>query len=115
MKMIIAIIQPTKLSALREALVKIGVERMTVCDAQGFARQRGHTEHYRGVEYKTDLLRKIALEIAVNDDFLDRTVDTIVSVARTGPDGNIGDGKIFVLPLEHVTRIGGTATGPGAI
>ena len=114
-KMIIAIIQPTKLSALREALVKIGVERMTVCDAQGFARQRGHTEYYRGVEYKTHLLRKIALEIAVNDDFLDRTIDTIVSVARTGPEGNIGDGKIFVLPLEHVTRIGGVTTGPGAV
>lgn len=115
MKMIIAIIQPTKLSALREALVKIGVERMTVCDAQGYGRQLGHTESYRGVEYKTHLLRKIALEIAVNDDFLDRTIETIESVARTGPEGNIGDGKIFVLPLEHVTRIGGVATGPGAV
>ena len=114
-KMIIAIIQPTKLSALREALVKIGVERMTVCDAQGYGRQLGHTESYRGVEYKTNLLRKIALEIAVNDDFLDRTIETIESVARTGPEGNIGDGKIFVLPLEHVTRIGGVATGPGAV
>ncbi|MHB0959057.1 MAG: P-II family nitrogen regulator [Pirellulaceae bacterium] len=115
MKMIIAIIQPTKLSALREALVKIGVERMTVCDAQGYGRQRGQTEYYRGVEYKTYLLRKIALEIAVNDDFLERTIDTIVSIARTGPEGNIGDGKIFVLPLDHVTRIGGVATGPGAV
>jgi nitrogen regulatory protein P-II 1 len=114
-KMIIAIIQPTKLSALREALLKIGVERMTVCDAQGFGRQLGHTETYRGVEYKTHLLRKIALEIAVNDDFLDRTLATIESVARTGPEGNIGDGKIFVLPLDHVTRIGGVATGPGAV
>lgn len=115
MKMIIAIIQPTKLSAVREALVKIGVERMTVCDAQGFGRQLGHTEVYRGVEYKTHLLRKIALEIAVNDDFLDRTIDTIMSVARTGVEGNIGDGKIFVLPLDEVTRIGGLATGPEAV
>ncbi len=115
MKMIIAIIQPTKLNALREALVKIGVERMTVCDAQGYGRQRGHTEYYRGVEYKTHLLRKIALEIAVNDDFLERTIDTIVNVARTGPEGNIGDGKIFVLPLDHVTRIGGVTIGPGAV
>ncbi len=81
MKMIIAIIQPTKLGAVREALIKIGVERMTVCDSQGFGRQRGHTEFYRGVEYKTHLLRKIALEIAVNDDFLDRTIDTIMNIA----------------------------------
>ena len=88
---------------------------MTVCDAQGFGAQRGHTEFYRGVEYKTHLLRKIALEIAVNDDFLDRTIDTIVTVARTGPDGNIGDGKIFVLPLDSVTRIGGVTTGPEAV
>ena len=115
MKMIIAIIQPTKLAAVREALEKIGVERMTVCDAQGFGRQRGHTEYYRGVEYKTHLLRKVELEIAVNDDFVDRTIETIVSVARTGAEGNIGDGKIFVLPLEEVTRIGGTATGPEAV
>ena len=115
MKMIIAIIQPTKLRAVREALNKIGVERMTVCDAQGFGRQRGHTELYRGVEYKTHLLRKIALEIAVNDDFISRTVDTISSVARTGPDGNIGDGKIFILPLDGVTRIGGITTGPEAV
>jgi nitrogen regulatory protein P-II 2 len=114
-KMIIAIIQPTRLSALREALVKIGVERMTVCDAQGFGQQRGHTEHYRGVEYTTHLLRKIVLEIAVNDDFLDRTIDTIVNVSRSGADGNIGDGKIFVLPLDEVTRIGGVATGPDAV
>lgn len=115
MKMLIAIIQPTKLSAVREALLKIGVERMTVCDAQGFGQQRGHTEFYRGVEYKTHLLRKIALEIAVNEDFLERTIDTIMSVSRTGADGNIGDGKIFVLPLDEVTRIGGPATGPEAV
>lgn len=115
MKMIFAVIQPTKLAALREALVRVGVERMTVCDGQGFACPRGPGEHYRGVEYKTSLLRKIVLEIAVNDDFLERTLDTIASVARTGPDGNSGDGKVFVLPLEHVTRIGGVATGPGAV
>lgn len=115
MKLIIAIIQPTKLSAVREALAKIGVERMTVCDAQGFGRQLGHTEQYRGVEYKTNLLRKIALEIAVNDDFLERTLDTITSVARTGPEGNIGDGKIIVTPLDNVIRIGGVASGPEAV
>lgn len=115
MKLILAIIQPTKLQPLQEALAKIGVERMTICDAQGFARQRGQTELYRGVEYKTHLLRKIALEIAVNDDFLERTVGTIVNVARTGPDGNIGDGKIFVLPMEDVRQIGGKSRGPEAI
>ncbi len=115
MKMVIAIIQPTKLNAVREALVKIGVERMTVCDAQGFGRQRGHTELYRGVEYKTHLLRKVTLEIAVNDDFLEATIEKLSQVARTGPDGNIGDGKILVLPLDGVTRIGGVTTGPEAV
>ena len=73
---------------MREALAKIGVTRMTVCDAQGFGRQRGQTEYYRGNEYKTNLLRKIALEIVVNEDFLDRTVETWSSVARTGPEGH---------------------------
>lgn len=115
MKLVVAIIQPTKLKPVQEALAKVGVERMTVCDAQGFGRQKGHTERYRGVEYKTQLLRKITLEIAVNDDFLDRTVETIISVARTGPEGNLGDGKIFVLPMEQAIQIGGVERGPGAI
>lgn len=115
MKFLIAIIQPPKLTAVRDALTKIGVERMTVCDAQGYGRQRGRTELYRGHEYKTNLLRKVALEIAVNDDFLERAVDTITSVARTGPDGNIGDGKIFVLPAEDVIQIGEDVRGPEAV
>ena len=115
MKLIIALIQPTKLQAVLEALARIGVERMTVCDAHGYGRQRGQTELYRGVEYQTNLLRKTALEIAVNDDFLDRTLDTIVEVARTGPEGNIGDGKIFVLPMDDAWQIGGVAHGPEAI
>jgi len=115
MKLVVAIIQPTKLQAVQEALVKVGVERMTVCDSQGFGRQKGRTETYRGVEYKTHLLRKIALEIAVNDDFLERTLDTIINVARTGPEGNIGDGKIFVLPMEQAIQVGGRERGPGAI
>ena len=92
MKLLIAVIQPTKLNAVREALNKIEVTRMTICDAQGFARQRGQTEMYRGHEYKTHLLRKIAIEIVVNDDFLDRTVDAIMNVARTGGDGQGDDG-----------------------
>jgi nitrogen regulatory protein P-II 1 len=70
---------------------------------------------YRGVEYKTRLLRKIALEIAVNDDFVERTVETIINTARTGPEGNIGDGKIFVLPIDEARQIGGGVSGPEAI
>lgn len=115
MKLVVAVIQPPKLQAVREALTRIGVERMTVCDAQGYGRQRGQTAQYRGVEYTVNLLRKVALEIVVNDDFLDRTVETIERIARTGPEGNIGDGKIFVLPVEQVYRIDGEVTGPEAV
>ena len=115
MKLVMAIIQPTKLQAVREALVRIGVERMTVCDAQGYGRQRGQTERYRGIEYKTHLLRKIALEIVVNDDFLDRTIETIEQVARTGSEGNIGDGKIFVMPACEAITIDRGERGPGAV
>jgi nitrogen regulatory protein PII len=115
MKFIIAIIQPTKLNAVREALNNIAVTRMTVCDAQGYARQRGQTEMYRGHEYKTQLLRKIALEIMVNDDFLERTVNTLIETARTSPEGNIGDGKIFVLPAEETIQLFGEVKGPEAV
>lgn len=115
MKMVVAVIQPTKLTAVREALEKIGVTRMTVCDAQGFGQQRGQTEYYRGNEYRTNLLRKVALEITVNDDFLERTVDTVTSVARTGPQGTIGDGKIFVMPAETAIDIATAARGPEAV
>ena len=115
MKLVIAIIQPTKLNAVREALEKIEVTRLTICDAQGFGRQRGRTEMYRGHEYTTMLLRKVALEIVVNDDFLDRTVNTIINVARTGPEGNIGDGKIFILPALEAIQIDDGAHGPGAV
>ncbi len=115
MRMVIAIIQPTKLSAVREALTKIGVTRMTVCDAQGYGRQRGQTQIYRGNEYKTNLLRKIALEIVVNEDFLDRTVETLTNVARTGKEGIIGDGKIFVLPSDQTIDISNGMRGPEAV
>jgi len=114
-KLVLAIIQPTKLSAVREALEKVEVARMTVCDAQGFGRQRGRTEMYRGHEYATTLLRKVALEIVVNDDFLERTVETIVATARTGPEGTIGDGKIFILPADEAVQIDDAARGPGAV
>ena len=115
MKLIVAIIQPPKLSAVQGALAKVGVERMTVCDAQGFARQLGQTEFYRGLEHQVQFLRKIALEIVVNDDFLDRAIETIEAVARTGPEGNIGDGKIWVVPLAEAYQIGGFSQGPEAV
>jgi nitrogen regulatory protein PII len=114
-KLVIAIIQPTKLSAVREALEKIEVARLTICDAQGFGRQRGRTEMYRGHEYTTTLLRKVALEIMVNDDFLERTLDAIVQTARTGPEGTIGDGKIFILPAEQAIQIDDGVRGLGAV
>ena len=100
---------------MREALEKIEVARMTVCDAQGFARQRGRTEMYRGHEYTTRMLRKVVLEIVVNDDFLERTVITIASAARTGPEGTIGDGKIFILPAEQAVQVSDGFRGPGAV
>jgi nitrogen regulatory protein P-II 2 len=114
-KLVIAIIQPTKLKAVRDALEKIEVTRLTITDAQGFGRQRGRTEMYRGHEYTTTLLRKVALEIVVNDDFLDRTLNTIISVARTGPEGTIGDGKIFVLPALDAIQLSEGQRGPGAV
>ena len=115
MKLLIAIIRPTKLEAVREALRVVGVERLTVCDAHGYGRQRGQTETYRGVEYSVNLLRKVVLEIVVNDDFVDRTIDTIERVARTGLEGNIGDGKMFQIPVLETIRIGETVTGPEAV
>lgn len=115
MKLIIAVIQPTKLEVVQQALRRIGVTRLTVTDAMGFARQRGQTETYRGNEYATNLLRKIAIEIAVNDDFLERTVECLTQVCRMTPAGNIGDGKIFVLPVERAIQISDGRSGPGAI
>lgn len=115
MKLLLAIIQPTKLHAVRDALSQVGVERMTVCDAQGYGRQRGQTATYRGLEYQVNMLRKISLEIWVNDDFVDRTIDTLLRVARTGTEGSIGDGKIFILPTDEAITIDGSSRGPGAV
>lgn len=115
MRLVLAIIRPTKLNAVREALSKVGVKRMTVCDAQGFGRQRGQTAMYRGNEYKTNLLRKIVLEIVVNEDFLERTIDTIIGIARSGPVGDIGDGKVFVLPLVEAISLSDGSHGPSAV
>ena len=105
MKLIIAIIQPSKLEDVKASLTDVEVFRLTVVDCQGFGRQRGQTEMYRGREFTVNLLRKVQLQIAVNDDFVDRTVEAIMSAGRSGEQGEIGDGKIFVLPLEDCIRI----------
>ncbi len=115
MKMIWAVIQPTKLNATIRALHKVGVTRLTVCDAMGYARQRGQIETYRGREYQTNLLRKVQLEIVVNDDFLDRTLACIEEYARTSAEGHIGDGKIFVVSVDDAIRTDDGQRGIGAV
>lgn len=104
MKYIIAIIQPQKLDAVREALGHTGVTGVTVSDVQGYGRQKGHTEVYRGHEYTVNFVRKVKLEIACDDDLSDKVVEAISASGKTG-GGKIGDGKIFVLDLADATRI----------
>lgn len=115
MKMIEAIIQPSKLEAVKQALSEVEVVRLTISDVQGFGRQKGHVEIYRGHEYTVNLLRKVKLQIAVNDEFVERTVQAIIKAARTGEEGKVGDGKIFILPLEDCIRIRTGERGPDAI
>ena len=105
MKLIIAVIQPSKLEDVKQALSDVQVVRLTIMDVQGFGRQKGQTEIYRGREITVNLLRKVQLQIAVNDDFVEPTVNAILQGGRTGDTGQIGDGKIFVLPLEDCIRI----------
>lgn len=105
MKLIVAIIQPNRLEAVKQALADVEVFRLTVMDVQGFGRQRGHTEVYRGHEFAVNLVRKVQLMIGVNDEFLQPTIDAIIKGGRTGPTGELGDGKIFILPLEDCIRI----------
>ena len=102
MKLITVVIKPFKLDDVREALSEIGVKGLTVTEVKGFGRQKGHTELYRGAEYVVDFLPKVKLEIAVADEQVDRVVEAITKSAHTG---KIGDGKIFVLPLEQIIRI----------
>lgn len=102
MKLIIAIIKPFKLEEVKDALAEIGIEGMTVTEVKGFGRQKGHTEIYRGSEYTVDFLPKVKIEIVVTDELKDKVVDTIVKAAKTG---KIGDGKVFVAPIEEVVRI----------
>ena len=102
MKLIMAIVKPFKLDDVREALVAAGVEGLTVSEVKGYGRQKGQTEIYRGAEYQVNFLPKIKIEVAVADAQVDRTIDAITAAAKTG---QIGDGKIFVLSLEHAVRI----------
>ena len=112
MKKIEAIIKPFKLDEVKEALQEVGVQGITVTEAKGFGRQKGHTELYRGAEYVVDFLPKVKIEIVVDDARLDASVDAIQKAARTG---RIGDGKIFVLNVEEAIRIRTGETGADAI
>ncbi len=112
MKLITAIIKPFKLDEVREALADIGVTGLTVTEVKGFGRQKGHTELYRGAEYVVDFLPKVKVEAAVPDALVERAIEAITKAARTG---KIGDGKIFVCPVEQVVRIRTGETGESAI
>ena len=112
MKLITAVIKPFKLDEVREALSAIGVQGLTVTEVKGFGRQKGHTELYRGAEYVVDFLPKVKIEAAVGDDIVERVIEAIESSARTG---KIGDGKIFVAPIEQVIRIRTGETGGDAL
>jgi nitrogen regulatory protein P-II 2 len=112
MKLVTAIIKPFKLDDVREALSEIGVQGITVTEVKGFGRQKGHTELYRGAEYVVDFLPKVKLELAIPAELLDQVIESISKAANTG---KIGDGKIFVAPLEQVVRIRTGETGTEAL
>ena len=112
MKQIVAVIKPFKLDDVREALSETGVHGLTVTEVKGFGRQKGHTELYRGAEYVVDFLPKIRIDIPVTDDAVDTVIEAVLASARTG---KVGDGKIFVSPLEHVVRIRTGEEDEGAI
>ena len=112
MKLIIAVIKPFKLEEVKEALAAVGVEGMTVTEVKGFGRQKGHTEIYRGSEYTVDFLPKVKIEIVVGDEVVAKTVEAIVKSAKTG---KIGDGKVFVVPIEETVRIRTGERGEAAV
>jgi nitrogen regulatory protein P-II 1 len=112
MKLVVAIIKPFKVDDVKEALKELGVQGVTVCDVQGFGRQRGHTEVYRGAEYTIDFVPKVRLDILVDDGDVDRVVQGILDAARTG---KIGDGKVWVQPVEETWRIRTGESGPDAL
>jgi nitrogen regulatory protein P-II 1 len=112
MKLIVAVVKPHRLDDVKEALREMGIGGLTAVEAQGFGRQRGHTEIYRGAEYQLDFVPKVQIEVLVDDRQVDPVIDTILGAARTG---KIGDGKIWVLPVEQVHRIRTGEMGPDAI
>ena len=112
MKLVTAIIKPFKLDDVRTALSDIGVAGMTVTEVKGFGRQKGHTELYRGAEYKVDFLPKVKIEVAINDDMLDKCIDVVTESANSG---KVGDGKVFVSTLDEVIRIRTKETGASAV
>ena len=112
MKMVVAIIKPAKLDAVREALTGIGVQGLTVTEVRGFGRQGGHTEIYRGAEYKIDFVPKLRIDIGIDDDRVEQVLETIRDAAKTD---RIGDGKIFILDLGEAMRIRTGETGPDAL
>lgn len=117
MKWIIAIIQPHRLESVKLALTEAEIFRLTVSDIQGYGRQKGHNEFFHGLPLHTNLIRKVRLDIAVDDAKLQTTVDAIVKAARSGREGHgqIGDGKIFILPIDNVVRVSDGAGGPEAL
>ena len=112
MKKLEAIIKPFKLEEVKDALGEVGIEGMTVCEVKGFGRQKGHTEIYRGSEYTVDFLPKVKVEVVMADDMVDKAVTAVVNAAKTG---KIGDGKVFVLPVEHAIRIRTEEVGEKAV
>ena len=112
MKLVTAIIKPFKLDEVREALAAVGVQGITVTEVKGFGRQKGHTELYRGAEYVVDFLPKIKIELVVGDETVEPAIEAIIKAARTG---KIGDGKIFVMPVEQIVRIRTGETNESAI
>ncbi|HVM18418.1 MAG TPA: P-II family nitrogen regulator [Egibacteraceae bacterium] len=112
MKLVVAIVKPFKVEDVKESLGDVGVTGLTISEARGFGRQRGHTEVYRGAEYTVDFIPKTRIEVMVDDAEVDGVIDAIVKAARTG---KIGDGKVFVLPLEEAVRIRTGERGPSAL
>jgi nitrogen regulatory protein P-II 1 len=112
MKLVTAIIKPFKLEEVKDALTAIGITGLTVSEASGFGRQRGHVEVYRGAEYTVDLVPKVRVEVLADDDIVDRAVDAIVTAARTD---RIGDGKVWVTPVDRIVRVRTGEQGPDAI
>jgi len=112
MKLVIAVIKPFKLDEVRDALTRIGIHGMTVAEVKGYGRQKGHMEIYRGAEYAINFLPKVRIEVAIPSEQLEQVMETIAAAAKTG---QIGDGKIFVTPLEHAVRIRTGETDAGAL